>query len=211
MTEIKILLEQIFVGIAGLGFFALLAFIPVYIIGTILFIPTVILNLTAGALFGVPVGFAAALTLSLVSASCSFLGGRYLSRGWVSKKVASDKKFMALDNAVAEKGWKIVLLLRLSGVLPFTLLNYGLGLTRISFKNYVLASFVGMILGTLLYVYLGSVAGSMLFKESSVQKTPLELASVVLGFAMTFGMTLYTASIVRKALRTDSVEPTLKK
>jgi len=203
VTEIKILAVQLLGAIAGLGPFASLAYIPIYIIGTMLFVPTFILTLAAGALFGIPMGFAVALTSSLAAASAGFLAGRYLSRGWILNKVTSHIKYEALDNAVAENSCRIVLLLRLSAIMPFTFLNYGLGLTKIHFKNYVLASSIGMIPGTLLYVYLGSLAGDMLFKRNDIQITSVELVFGIFGFAMTIGMTVYAAMIVKKALRAE--------
>ena len=189
-------------NVARLGFFAPLAFIPIHVLATVLFVPTALLALAAGAFFGVPVGFAVALASSLAGASAGFLAGRYLSRGGVLEKAISNKKIQALDNAVAEKGWKIVLLLRLSAICPFMLLNYGLGLSRISFKRHILVSSIGMIPGTLLYVYLGSLAGKMVFSAEPIQKTPLEWACLVVGFSLTIGMGVYATWIVKKSLKT---------
>lgn len=201
MTEIKSLLEQIFNGVASLGFFAPLEFIPIYMIGTALFVPTAVLTLAAGALFGVPMGFAVALTASLLASSGGFLAGRYLSRGWILKKVAANEKIRAVDDAVSKKGWRLVLLLRFSAILPFTVLNYGLGLSSIRFKDYFYASVIGSIPGTLLYVYLGSLAGKMVFEGDPMQKTPLELAFIAFGLAATLAMGIYSTAIVKKVLR----------
>ncbi len=196
------MLEQILNSVAALGFFAPLVFVPISIIGTTLFVPTVLLALAAGAVFCVPMGFAVALASSLAGASGGFLAGRYLSRAWVLRNAASHKKLKALDNAVAKKGWKIVLLLRLSAIFPFMLLNYGLGLSKIRFRHYILASSIGMIPGTLLYVYLGSLAGKMVFQADHTHKTPIEWAFIAFGFSATLGIAVYSALIVKKALQT---------
>ena len=95
---------------------------------------------------------------SVVGASCAFLVGRFFVRDWVEGKLVNMPRFNALDRAVGEKGWLIVLLTRLSPAFPFNLLNYALGITQVRFTHYVLASWVGMIPGTVLYVYFGSVA-----------------------------------------------------
>lgn len=207
MNEIRVLLEQILNGVAALGFFAPAAFVFIYLIGTVLFVPTVIFALAAGALFGVPMGFVVASASSLAVASGGFWMGRNLSRGWILKKVASNKQIRALDDAVAERGWKFVLLLRLSAILPFTILNYALGLSRVRFKDYFSASLIGLIPGTLLYVYLGSLAGKMVFENDLMQKSPIEWVLIGSGLAVTLLMAVYSTLVVKKAFKT--LKPTL--
>jgi len=106
-------------------------------------------------------GFVLVSIGSVIGACCSFLLGRYFARDWVADKISGNAKFSALDNAVRDKGFVIVLLTRLSPVFPFSLLNYGLGITAVRFPNYALASWIGMMPGTLLYVYLGSAAQNL--------------------------------------------------
>ena len=84
-----------------------------------------------------------------------------LPREWVARKVSGNPKFNAIDEAVGREGFKIVFLLRLSPVFPFNLLNYALGLTKVSFKHYALASLIGMLPGGLMYVYFGSATRSI--------------------------------------------------
>lgn len=133
-------------------------FIVVYIVATVFLVPGSLLTLGAGFVFGLPIGFVMVSFASVVGASCAFLVGRFFVRGWVEGKLANMPRFNALDRAVGEKGWLIVLLTRLSPIFPFNLLNYALGITQVRFTHYVLASWVGMIPGTVLYVYFGSVA-----------------------------------------------------
>ncbi len=204
MNHIRILLEQIMAGFSGLGLVAPLAFIPTFVIGTTLLVPTAILTLAAGALFGAPVGFVVAMISSLTGASAGFLSGRYLSRGWLLKKISVSQKFTDLDHAIAEKGWKIVILLRLSAICPFVILNYGLGLSKIRFKHYFLASLIGSIPGTLLNVYLGSLAGKLVFEPDQLHKTPAEWAIVSVGLVMTLVLGGYSAWIVKKTLKEAS-------
>jgi len=135
-----------------------LVFMLVYIVATVLILPGSLLTLSAGFLFGLGFGFALVSAASVIGACCAFLLGRYFARDWVAEKISGNAKFSALDNAVRDKGFVIVLLTRLSPVFPFSLLNYALGITAVRFPNYALASWLGMIPGTLLYVYLGSAA-----------------------------------------------------
>lgn len=135
-----------------------LVFIVAYIIATVLLLPGSILTLSAGFLFGLPFGYALVSVGSVVGACCAFLLGRYFARDWVAQQISGNAKFSALDNAVRDKGFVIVLLTRLSPVFPFNLLNYAMGITGVKFGNYALGSWLGMIPGTILYVYLGSAA-----------------------------------------------------
>ena len=132
-----------------------------YIAACVFMLPGSVLTLGAGFLFGVPVGLLSAWTGASQGACAAFLVGRTLARDWVARKVSSNPKFAAVDEAVGREGFKIVLLLRLSPVFPFNFLNYALGLTKVSFGKYALASLLGMLPGGLMYVYFGSAARSL--------------------------------------------------
>ena len=136
-------------------------FIFAYILAAVLMVPGSILTLAAGVLFGVALGVALVSLASTLGACCAFLVGRFLARDWVESRLEAMPRFRTLDRAVARRGWLIVLLARLSVVIPYNLLNYALGLTNVSFGAYVFSTFVGMLPAIFLYVYLGSVAGSL--------------------------------------------------
>lgn len=152
----KPLLELVdYVRDAGtLGF---VLYLVIYIVATVLLIPGSVLTLGAGFAYGVAGGMALVVPASVIGATIAFILGRSLARDWVAKRVAGNKTFTAVDNVTSSDGFKIVFLLRLSPLFPFTVLNYSLGLTKVSLRNYVLASATGMLPGTLLYVYLGSL------------------------------------------------------
>ena len=135
---------------------AWVAYIAAYTAATILIIPGTILTVTAGFLFGAPVGVALVSIGSLSGASCAFLIGRFLARDWAKNRMRNFQKFKALDIATRHKGFIIVLLTRLSPLFPFNLLNYAFGLTAVRFRDYVLASWIGMIPAIILYVSIGS-------------------------------------------------------
>ncbi len=147
--------------IRDLGLAGVLIFIALYIAACLFLVPGALLTLGAGAVYGLAKGTAIVSVSATLGAVCAFLAGRTLARGWVEKKIAAYPKFAAIDDAVAREGWKIVGLTRLSPVFPFNLLNYAYGVTKVSLRDYFFASWIGMLPGTVLYVYLGSLAGDL--------------------------------------------------
>ncbi|MEW6335582.1 MAG: TVP38/TMEM64 family protein, partial [Thermodesulfobacteriota bacterium] len=122
-----------------------LVFFGLYVAACVFMLPGLILTMGAGAVFGVVNGLLLVSLSSTVGATAAFLVGRYLARERVARRIAGNATFSAIDGAVASQGWKIVGLTRLSPVFPFNLLNYAFGLTRVSLRDYVLASWIGMI------------------------------------------------------------------
>lgn len=122
----------------SLGAVGAIAFMLIYIIATVAFLPGSILTLGAGVVFGVVLGSVYVFIGATLGATLAFLVGRYAARGWISQKIAGNQKFKAIDEAVGKEGLKIVLLTRLSPVFPFNLLNYAFGVTGVSLKDYLL-------------------------------------------------------------------------
>lgn len=187
--------------IDSLGIIGGIAFIVIYIIATVAFLPGSILTLGAGVVFGVLWGAVYVFVGATLGAIAAFLVGRYLARGWISKKIEGNQKFAAIDKAVAKEGFKIVLLTRLSPVFPFNLLNYAFGITGVSLNDYVLGS-AGMIPGTIMYVYIGSLAGDLarIGTESQPTNPAIQWAIRIIGFIATVAVTVYVTRIARKAL-----------
>ncbi len=194
--NLKDYLQQFVAWVQDKGTGGLVVYALVYIGACVLFIPGSILTLGAGFLFGVAKGTALVSISAAVGATLSFLAGRYLARDWVSARVAGNSKFKSIDDAVAREGWKIVGLTRLSPVFPFNLLNYGYGLTRVSLRDYFFATWIGTFPGTLLYVYLGSAAGSL--ASLGEQKTSPWVTWVGLG--ITLFVTIYITRVAKRAL-----------
>jgi uncharacterized membrane protein YdjX (TVP38/TMEM64 family) len=186
-------------GLAALGPWGPAALAGVYLVAPLLMIPGSALTLLAGALFGVPIGLLAVLPAATAGATLAFLAGRYLLRERVARRVGGHPRLLALDEAVAGQGFRIVLLLRLSPLFPFNLLNYALGLTRVTLRDYVLASFIGMAPGALMYVYLGAAAGAAAGVESRPRSTA-EWALFGVGLAATVAVALLVARAARRAL-----------
>jgi len=196
-------LRQALEWIDGLGPLGPVAFMAIYILATVLFIPGSLLTLGAGVIFGWLSGSLYVFIGATLGATGAFLVGRYLAQGWVAKQIESNEKFKAIDEAVAEEGFKIVLLTRLSPIFPFNLLNYAFGVTKVSLKDYFLGS-VGMIPGTMMYVYIGSLAGDLAQIGSADQPSNagIQWAIRIIGFIATVAVTVYVTRVARKALDT---------
>ncbi len=187
--------------IRGAGWLGLLVFVVAYILATVLFLPGAILTLGAGFAYGVGVGTAVVWVAANSGAALAFQLGRTLARRWVATRVAAYPRFAAIDRAVGGNGFKIVLLTRLSPVFPFNLLNYAFGLTNVSPRDYVLGSLIGMLPGTVMYVYLGSLITS-LSELAAGRRSGGAIQEIFYfaGLAVTVGVTVYVTRIARRAL-----------
>jgi uncharacterized membrane protein YdjX (TVP38/TMEM64 family) len=196
------LLRQALDGIGGLGPWGPVIFVLLYIAATVLFLPGLILTLGAGFVFGVVKGSIIVSIAATLGATAAFLVGRYLARDWVSKKIEGNTKFKAIDEAVGREGWKIVGLTRLSPAFPFNLLNYAFGLTRVSLRDYFFASWIGMMPGTVMYVYFGSLAGDLAAVGTGQRATSTaEWVLRVVGLLATVAVTVYVTRVARRALQ----------
>jgi uncharacterized membrane protein YdjX (TVP38/TMEM64 family) len=168
----------------------------------LLLLPGSILTLVTGFLFGVPLGVLTASIGANFGACTAFVVSRTIARDWIAQKTADNPKFAALDAAVGKEGFRIVLLLRLSLVFPFNVLNYALGLTKVSFRDYALATLIGMLPETLMLVYLGSVAKSL--AASATGQADSGTAGRVLiwiGLVATIGVAILATRIVQRSLK----------
>lgn len=184
-------------GPAGMAVYALL-----YIVACVFFIPGSLLTLGAGAIYGVVTGSILVSVSSTLGATAAFLVGRYFARDWIAKKIEGNQRFITIDNSVADEGWRIVGLTRLSPVFSFNLLNYAYGLTRVSLKEYVLASWIGMMPGTVMYVYIGSLAGDLASIGAETAEAPsgAQWTINIVAFLATVLVTVYVTKIAKKAL-----------
>jgi len=185
----------------GTGALGIAVFVGGYVVSTVLALPGSALTLMAGFAYGPALGLAIVSPASVCGATCAFLLGRSLLRGWAERLVARSPRAQAIDAAVGREGFQLIVLLRLSPLIPFNLLNYALSLTNVSVGRYVLASFIGMLPGTVLYVYLGSLvpAAAELTSASrggGVASTALYLA----GLAATLGVVVVATRLARSAL-----------
>lgn len=171
LLDLRELVPRAIEYLRKLGPVSLVYLAVLYILATVFMVPGSILTLAAGFLaallwrdalyIAIAAGYASVAVGSVVGATLAFLLGRGLARPWVEQRIADNARFQSMDEAVARQGFRMVCLLRLSPLFPFNLLNYALGLTRVKLLDYVLASAIGMLPGTVLYVYIGATAQSL--------------------------------------------------
>ena len=177
--------------VRGTGVLGAVIYGGVYVLATVLMVPGSLITLLAGFLYGVGGGVLVVWPASVLGAALAFLGARFLARAWVAEKVARSPRLLAVDEAIGERAFAIIFLLRLSPLVPFSLLNYALGVTRARFGHYLLAPATGMLPGTVLYVYLGSLA-----------QNATELASGIRPSAGLVGQSLWLGGLLATALVT---------
>jgi uncharacterized membrane protein YdjX (TVP38/TMEM64 family) len=186
-------------GAVGIGVFAL-----TYVLATVLALPGAILTLGAGFAYGPILGTMLVSPVSVLAATVSFLLGRTAAREWIARRIGHDPRFAAVDAAIGREGFKIVLLLRLSPVFPFSVLNYALGITRVRLRDYILASFIGMLPATVMYVYLGSLVTTA--ASLGAEAPPDHASRQILywaGLGATVLATVFITRLARKALRAE--------
>lgn len=194
--------------VRALGAWGPAVFVLGYVVASVVGVPGSLLTLAAGAIFGVAAGTLWAFAGATAGAATAFLVGRYVARGVVERRVGGDPRFAAIDRAVAAEGRRIVFLLRLSPAVPFTLLNYLLGLTRVRFVDFLAAS-VGMLPGTVLYVYYGKLAGDVAATRATAPRGAPYYLVLGLGLAATIAVTALLARLARRALRDAVGDPAL--
>jgi uncharacterized membrane protein YdjX (TVP38/TMEM64 family) len=202
LLPVKSYLEELLEWVREIGMWGPILLAAVYILATVLFVPGSLITLGAGFVFGVVVGTITVSLGSALGASAAFLVGRTLARAWVQEKIARSPRFRALDEAVRRRGFLIVLLVRLSPVFPYNVLNYALALTQVSFRDYVLASWIGMLPATVMYVYLGSTLKNLAALASG--KIEGGIAQQVLfgiGLAATLSVTIVVTRLARTSLK----------
>lgn len=170
----------------------------IYVVAAVSFVPGAALTAGAGFLYGVLWGSLLVIPASVAASLLAFAISRYVARDWVARRVARDPKYAALDRAIARSGFKIVLLVRLSPIFPYGLLNYALALTGVSFRDYAIATMVGMLPGTVLYVYLGSLATTA--SELGRAHVPWLYWG---GLAITVVLVIATTWVARRALHRE--------
>ena len=183
--------------VKGLGAAGMILYGALYVAVTLALGPAFLLTLGAGLLYGLARGVALVWVSATTGAALAFLIGRSFGRRRVERLARENRTFGAIDRAVGEKGWRIVLLLRLNPLLPFVVSNYLYGLTPVAFWPYVLASAAGMLPLTVLYTYLGAAGGAAVADRHG---SPWEWAALALGLIATVVATAAVSRIARREL-----------
>jgi len=185
--------------VQGMGILGYVLYVLVYVICCVLVIPAFALSLGAGAIFGFVKGSIIVLIGATLGASLAFLLARTVLRHRVEKFVASRPKIAAVDRAIGRDGVKLMLLCRLSGFPPFILVNYGFGLTGVTFSQYFFTTLFGIIPGALAFAYAGSAGADVATGKGN--RTGLIITAV--GAVL---VSLYIGRIALKAIRRAGVE-----
>jgi uncharacterized membrane protein YdjX (TVP38/TMEM64 family) len=179
-----------------------------YIPAAVLFVPASVLTLGAGFVYGVAKGTIIVSLGSTAGAAAAFIVGRTVGQAPVARRMARHPALDAIGRAVESEAFKVVLLTRLSPLFPFNLLNYAFGLSSVPFKTYLLASWVGMLPGTIMYVYLGSAARSVAaLLSGELRRTPGQQAMFAAGLVATVAVTTIVTRRARRALSTIVSSP----
>ncbi len=194
--------------VAGRGATGILVYVLAYAVAAVFLVPGAIFTLGGGFIFGVFRGTVAVSLGSTLGAALAFLIARYVARKSVLRLAAKNAKFAAIDGAIGRQGWKIVLLLRLSPLIPFNVSNYLYGLTGVRFWPYVLASWAGMLPVTVLYVYLGAVgrAGLLAAVGRGMHGSILRTVFFAAGLLASIAVTWYVSHVAKKALRKADID-----
>jgi uncharacterized membrane protein YdjX (TVP38/TMEM64 family) len=182
-------------GIAGALMFAAL-----YAVCSLLLVPATVLTIAAGAIFGLLWGSVLSWCAAMVSAVVAFLIARHFARDRVERAVRSRPRLRAVDHAIGDGGFRVVALLRLSPIVPFSVSNYVYGVTPVRAGSYLAASALGMLPGTFLYVYLGHLGGAAAAGEEGAGLWRWVL--LVAGLLATAVATIFIAKRARAALHT---------
>ncbi len=191
------------VWIQASGWVGWVGFIAIYALTCVFLLPGSILTVGAGAAYGFWSGTLLVTIASVVGAVLNFATSRYLVHNWLQRKFAHNAKFRALDSAIAHGGWRIVLLSRLSPILPHSIVSYACGLTTISMTRFTLASWIGFIPISAAYAYTGALIGKIAKAKAGL---PHGIDSWLLyggGLAATILVTVWSAKIAARALKTE--------
>lgn len=197
-------LDAVIAAVHDLGALGVALYALAYVASTVAFVPATLLTLGAGLVWGPLWGVAVVSPVSVAAATTAFLLGRHVLRDRVAARLARSPRLAALDTAIAQRGPVVVLLLRLSPIIPFGALNYALSLTGVRLLHFVLASWVGMLPATFLYVYLGSTLPALGETVAAPPDSAAATAETALfwgGLAATLLVTVLLTRLARRALR----------
>lgn len=204
LLPVKEWLQSFTQWVEGLGVWGGVVYGVFYAIATVLLVPGAPLTIAGGLLFGVALGFPIILIGATVGAALAFLAARYLVREKVKAMVESRPKLKAIDRAVADEGWKIVAMVRLTPIVPFNLQNYFFGLTEVKFWHYVAATLAGIIPGVLLYLYLGAIGAATL--TGGAKLGPLQWGFFIVGLVVTIVVVVLVTKKAKAKLKEAGVE-----
>jgi uncharacterized membrane protein YdjX (TVP38/TMEM64 family) len=197
-------LPQFTAWVRSLGPWGPLAFVAGYSVAPVVLAPAFLLTIAAGAIFGFVQGVIYVMIGATIGSTLAFLTGRYFARHFVERLLARDPRLVAIDRAVERHGFRLMVLLRLSPAVPYVLLNYALGLSRVRLVDYVGAS-IGMLPVVAAYVYSGKLAGDLatLAAGAAPPRGPVYYTLIAVGFASTVAVTVIATRLAHRAITNE--------
>ena len=189
-------IPQLAVLVSGMGVWAPVVFVVAYIAVVVAMLPSFLLIILGGAVFGMVEGTVLSLLGALIGGTLAFLIARHFARDIVARRVARNPAMAAIDRTIGEDGMKLVFLLRLSSVVPFVLSNYALGVTKVRLRDFVIGT-SGLLPTVLTYVAYGS-ASRELNADGKPAVPPLVLALAVVATVL---LGIWIARVARRAVR----------
>jgi uncharacterized membrane protein YdjX (TVP38/TMEM64 family) len=167
-------------------------------------LPASIPSLSAAATFGFPRALMIAYFGANLGALIGFLVSRHLARDWFTQIVGKRMALAQINGAVAESGWKIVMITRLPPISPFSIVNYAYGLTPVSLRDFLIGTAIGIIPGTAAYIYLGTILGDVA-QSTHRARTPTEWTIYICGFIATIAVCIYLVRAAKRALARHAI------
>jgi uncharacterized membrane protein YdjX (TVP38/TMEM64 family) len=185
------------------GWIGVVWFIVLYTLTCVIFLPGSVLTVGAGAVYGFWFSTALVTISSTVGAVVNFLTSRYLARSWMQRNLGHSARFRALEKAVSTEGWRMILISRMSPIVPHSLVSYAAGLIRISFWRFTFASFLGFLPPSAAYTYVGAMVGKALRTSAgAAPHDPVIWTFYCLGLVATLAVTVLTTRIARRSWKT---------
>jgi uncharacterized membrane protein YdjX (TVP38/TMEM64 family) len=193
--------EALETWVMSFGAWAPIVFIAAYALCAVFFLPGLLLTLAGGALFGALWGTIYSLLGATAGATMAFLIARYVASDWVARHAGGRLK--RVIDGVEQEGWRFVAMTRLIPFIPFNLLNYALGLSRIPLAHYVVASLICMAPGAAAYAYLGYAGREV----AAGSENRIELGLIGLG---ALGLIVFLPRLIRRIRKKKHPEKTPK-
>lgn len=191
-------MEQFTAWLKTHGAIGVLVFVIAYVLGTSFGAPAALFIIAASISFGMARGLLLAWLTCLLASMISLVAARYIFRGLIEKVIGQNERLRIFDAMIEREGGKIILLLRLTPILPFSICNYFAAATKIRFWPYLWATALGVIPATIFYAYIG-YAGKIAFEKHP--RTPFEYVFLGVGLAATALLIFYFTRIAKQSLR----------
>jgi uncharacterized membrane protein YdjX (TVP38/TMEM64 family) len=197
-------MEQAVAWIEHTGPIGWVWFVILYTISCVLFLPGSILSFGAGAVYGFAGGTLLVSIASVGGALTNFLTTRYLLRGWMELRLARSRKFQALNHVATRDAWRLIILTRISPILPHSLVSCALGLSHVPFWRYIVASWIGFLPISAAYAFAGAVFGSA--AKGGIHQGPTAWMIYATEILITILVTIWITRAAHKALKSVAPE-----